>query len=184
MSSFFTLRSFKNIFMITIYLSNVNSIDEKSYKKITDNLDLHTLTCPKCSKHNFVRHGYYMRTLKYRNTSIKLRILRVKCISCGSTHAILLYFIVPYSQNSMEIHLKAIQTEYIDDFLEWIQWSEDIAEYSFYFIRWRYRKYWKERIFSENISFDSDLVRRCFDAFSLQFMQIKCTRNIFCIEST
>ena len=177
MSSFLLSRSFKNIYMITIYLSNVNSIDAETYTKITDNLNLHSLTCSKCHKHDFVRHGYYVRTLKFRNSSIKLRILRVRCLSCGATHAILLYFIVPYSQYSLEIHLKAISSRHIDDFLEWIEWNSTLAEYSFYYIRWQYRTYWKERIFSENISFDSSLVHRCFKIFSLQFMQIKCTRN-------
>lgn len=119
--------------MITICLPNVNSIDAETYKKITDNLNLNSLTYSKCLKHTFVRHGYYVRTLKFRNSSVKLRILRVRCFFCETTHAILLYFIVPYSQHSLEIHLKAILFRHIDDFLEWIEWNLSLAEYSFYF---------------------------------------------------
>lgn len=50
-----------------------------------------SLICPKCKHHDFHRHGYYTRKVKYRRHSVTLRILRVKCMNCKSTHALLLY---------------------------------------------------------------------------------------------
>ena len=122
--------------------------------------------------------------MKYRNQKVSLRILRVKCLSCGSTHAILLYFIVPYSQYALEVHLKAIQSKYINSFLECIGWNENIAEYSYYYIRDQYHKRWKQLLISENISLWPNLFKDCFKHFSMQFMQIKCTKNIFIPLST
>lgn len=95
--------------MITVYKANVNQVDAESYKKfIPDSLNLYSLICPKCKHHDFQKHGYYTRKVKYRRHSVTLRILRVKCMCCKSTHAVLLYFIVPYSQYALEVHLKAL----------------------------------------------------------------------------
>ena len=112
--------------------------------------------------------------LNTENIQSLLRILRVKCMSCKSTHAVLLYFIVPYSQYALEVHLKALQLE----------WNEEINEYSYYYIRSQFQKYWKERLMSESMRLKTDLFKSCFKIFSLQFMQIKCTRNIFLSLST
>ena len=78
--------------MITVYKANVNQVDAESYKKFTESLNLYSLICPKCKHHDFQKHGYYTRKVKYRKHSVTLRILRVKCMSCKSTHAVLLYF--------------------------------------------------------------------------------------------
>jgi len=58
--------------------------------------------CPKCGRKLdvFVSHGTYERNLSiFLNSKIintKITVTRVKCKSCGSTHAILPHFIVPY----------------------------------------------------------------------------------------
>lgn len=113
-----------------------------------------------------------------------MRILRVKCMSCKSTHAVLLYFIVPYSQYALEVHLKALQSDFLNKFIDWIEWNEGINEYSYYYIRSQFQKYWKERLMSECMRLNPDLFKSCFKIFSLQFMQIKCTKNIFLSLST
>ena len=114
--------------MITVYKANVNQVDAESYKKFTETLNLYSLICPKCKHHDFQKHGYYTRKVKYRKHSVTLRILRVKCMSCKSTHAVLLYFIVPYSQYALEVHLKALQSDFLNKFIDWIEWNEDINE--------------------------------------------------------
>ena len=170
--------------MITVYKANVNQVDAESYKKFTDTLNLYSLICPKCKHHDFQKHGYYIRKVKYRKHSVTLRILRVKCMSCKSTHAVLLYFIVPYSQYALEVHLKALQSDFLNKFIDWIEWNEGINEYSYYYIRSQFQKYWKERLMSERMRLNPDLFKSCFKIFSLQFMQIKCTKNIFLSLST
>lgn len=117
--------------------------------------------------------------LNTENIQSLLRILRVKCMSCKSTHAVLLYSIVPYSQYALEVHLKALQSDFLNTFIDWIEWNEEINEYSYYYIRSQFQKYWKERLMSESMRLKTHLFKSCFKIFSLQFMQIKCTRNIF-----
>lgn len=165
--------------MITVYKTNVNQVDAESYKKFTESLNLYSLICPKCKHHDFQKHGYYTRKVKYRKHSVTLRILRVKCMSCKSTHAVLLYFIVPYSQYALEVHLKALQSDFLNKFIDWIEWNEGINEYSYYYIRSQFQKYWKERLMSESLELNPDLFKSCFKIFSLQFMQIKCTKIFF-----
>ena len=183
-NEFFLLSALTNKIMITVYKANVNQVDAESYKKFTETLNLYSLICPKCKHHDFQKHGYYTRKVKYRKHSVTLRILRVKCMSCKSTHAVLLYFIVPYSQYALEVHLKALQSDFLNRFIDWIEWNEEINEYSYYYIRSQFQKYWKERLMSESMRLNTDLFKSCFKFFSLQFMQIKCTRNIFLSLST
>ena len=62
-----------------------------------------TETCPCCKSTGECRiHGYYRRRLiDYYNGEIKssrIRVLRVKCKTCGHTHAVLPDIIVPYAQ--------------------------------------------------------------------------------------
>ena len=151
--------------MITVYKANVNQVDAESYKKFTESLNLYSLICPKCKHHDFQKHGYYTRKVKYRKHSVTLRILRVKCMSCKSTHAVLLYFIVPYSQYALEVHLKALQSNFLNKFIGWIEWNEDINEYSFYYIRSQFQKYWKERMVSESLELNPNLFKSCFKNF-------------------
>lgn len=59
-------------------------------------------TCPWCgSKGNCVSHGSYMRSmadLTYGKTAYgEICVLRLRCTSCGHTHAILPDVIIPYS---------------------------------------------------------------------------------------
>lgn len=176
----FYSRLFKNSFMITNKLKNVKRITQKYYDDFIDNLNLNSLSCPSdgCGHHDFVRHGYYERTVKFKGYSIRLRILRIKCKYCGSTHAILLDCMVPYSQLSLDIQNTIIACNHIDDFKEYMDSCLDLDESNFYYVRNQFKKYWKQRLLSLSISLKDDLVEKCFHYFSRQFMQIHCMRNI------
>jgi len=58
--------------------------------------------CPKCgATHYWIRHGYYSRSIcVIENNSyisdVRLELLRLKCTSCDSTHAILPADVIPY----------------------------------------------------------------------------------------
>jgi len=76
-------------------------------------------TCPKCrAKNSMIRHAYYNRNvilivdevLEYST----LNILRVKCKSCKSTHAILPGDIIPYKQFDY-LSFMAILEEYFSN---------------------------------------------------------------------
>lgn len=74
--------------------------------------DIHC-NCPKCkAKSNFSYHGSYNRNISFiRDNNVfdfKVSVTRVICNSCGSTHALLPNFIVPYKIFSRESFLYAI----------------------------------------------------------------------------
>lgn len=176
----FYSRPFKNSFMITNKSKSVKQISQDYYDEFIDNLNLNSLVCPNdgCGHHNFVRHGYYERTIKFKEYSVRLKILRVRCRGCGSTHAILLDCMVPYSQLSLNIQKIIIACDNIGDFEEYMDSNTDLDESNFYYVRNQYRKHWKQRLLSMGISLAGALVEQCFFYFSRQFMQIHRMRNI------
>lgn len=68
-------------------------------------------TCPKCgARERFHRHGTYFRHITYLSidgciVSEPIEILRLKCISCESTHAILPSDIIPFQVYSLPVVL-------------------------------------------------------------------------------
>lgn len=53
--------------------------------------------CPRCGAvGNFTGHGHYFRHLVSIGSCARLRIRRVRCASCGATHAVLPEGVVPY----------------------------------------------------------------------------------------
>lgn len=117
--------------------------------------------------------------LNTENIQSLLRILRVKCMSCKSTHAVLLYFIVPYSQYALEVHLKALQSDFLNTFIDWIEWNEEINEYSYYYIRSQFQKYWKERLISESMRLNPDLLKNCFKFFHYNLCRLNALEIFF-----
>lgn len=75
-----------------------NTLTQNHYNSLVNLINLNNLTCPNCGDHTFHHHGSYQRVIKDGVISRGLNINRIKCIACGSTHAIFLYPIVPFSQ--------------------------------------------------------------------------------------
>ncbi len=75
--------------------------------------------CPCCgSKHAFHRHGTYMRNLLIIENSIiteeTIEILRLLCTSCGHTHAILPWDVIPFQIYSASAILQIFFMFYIE----------------------------------------------------------------------
>ena len=75
--------------------------------------DIHC-NCPKCkAKSNFSYHGSYIRNISLireeKNYDFQVSVTRVICNSCGSTHALLPAFIVPYKIFSLDSILYVVQ---------------------------------------------------------------------------
>ena len=74
----------------------------------------HTMQeCPSChSKGNFIPHGFYKRNIidftGGKATYHKISVKRLKCQSCGHTHAVLPDLIVPYAQYSLFFLLRIL----------------------------------------------------------------------------
>ena len=101
--------------MITISQSKIKSvtqtaqgesITQAAYNEIIQRLAFHKLSCT-CGRHgDLVRHGYYNRSVKAALRSWVIRILRVRCKSCGKTHALLPESLVPYSSVTLKVHVE------------------------------------------------------------------------------
>mgnify|MGYP000323130372 CR=1 FL=1 len=96
------------------------SIDFNSYEeKILNKYKIFTYVCPKCgTKHALYRHGTYVRNISYyKNKCIvneKLKVLRLKCASCNSTHAILPKDIIPYCIYTYSCIMKILYEHFND----------------------------------------------------------------------
>jgi hypothetical protein len=100
--------------MIIDFNVNYNKYDDK----ILNNYSLFNYKCPKCgAEHAFIRHGSYERNIcfvekKCNIISKRMNILRLKCNSCKSTHAILPKDVVPYCIYSLSFILNVLTDYY------------------------------------------------------------------------
>jgi hypothetical protein len=103
--------------MLIDFAVNFNNYTEK----ILENYSAFHYVCPKCgAKHAFTRHGSYDRNLCYIDdlkniVDKRIKILRVKCSSCDSTHAILPNDIIPYCIYSFSFILNVLTGYYCDE---------------------------------------------------------------------
>ena len=157
----------------------IKSLTQKSYDKFIKNIDFHRLTCS-CGKSGLlVKHGYYKRNVKNNDGKVTLTILRVKCKSCGKTHAIFPECIVPYSQILLSDHISIINAYKTKSPFEPIMIANEfISQNNIIYIIKQYLQYWAERIPSFKILLDFSVSKQCLKNFKRQFMQIKCIPNI------
>ena len=98
--------------MIQLYLGKVNIFNEKNItncksqikqleKQIIEyenNYNYGYIECPKCRSTKLIYYGSYERYVIARKKELKIRIKRVFCKECASTHSIIPSFILPYYQ--------------------------------------------------------------------------------------
>ncbi len=174
--------------MITIKVKEDNPLTQEFYNNILCDLQFHRLTCPTC-RHSacLYVHAYYKRYIKREGSKFPVKICRVRCSFCGSTHALLPSSIVPYSQLSLCDHAAAAAASLgiapTSDVLR----EDNQLDYSSlrYSVR-QFRRHWEQRILSFSLSLHdlNDLVSGCFMNFCRQFMQNKRTPNILLINTT
>lgn len=173
--------------MITITVEDCNYISKELYESTINNLQLHQLKCSCGHCGCLTIHGYYYRSAKNPEGTIRLRIQRVKCSECGATHSIHLALIVPYSQIPLVDQQKIIQAyEQGEDPRDVVPEGSDIDENNIKSVLRSWRRHWKERLRSESISLTSvlELVSQCFSLYSAQFMQIHRTFNTLYVKTT
>lgn len=173
--------------MITITVKDCNYISKDIYESVINFLPFHRLKCS-CGHHGCLTiHGYYSRFVKNPDGKTLLRICRVKCSECGTTHALLLSSMVPYSQIPL-----AVQQEIILLYEQGVILhnvcpdNPDVDENNVKSILRSYRRHWKEKLLAEKILLTPlrELVHRCFLFYSAQFMQIHRTVNILFFSPT
>lgn len=73
-------------------------------------------TCPKCKEKRLIRYASYNRNvLSFEGDSLEcrmLRILRLRCKNCGSTHAVLTADMVPFLAYSLPCILVVLQAAF------------------------------------------------------------------------
>ena len=95
-------------------------IDLKGYmENISNNYIDFDYICPKCgAQHAWHRHGFYERHVLYlENDTLQehsLKVLRLQCISCNATHAILPNDIIPYSIYGLTAFLQITSKVFIN----------------------------------------------------------------------
>lgn len=105
--------------MIILNLNKNNSFFEKTsqnmqktVKQYAETCNFGSLECPHCHSTNIIRWGFYQRNIYFFDdnniSSLIIDIQRVRCKSCGKTHALLPFGIIPYKQFSDEIISKII----------------------------------------------------------------------------
>lgn len=68
-------------------------------------------TCPQCgTAGNFTGHGGYERWFDNGSDARRVRVNRVKCRSCGKTHALIWHNMVPYKLRSEELNLRVFRS--------------------------------------------------------------------------
>lgn len=166
--------------MITIPIEDCNSFSQKSYDDYVFGLQIHMMKC-KCGHRGCMTlYGHYTRNLKILGLLLSLVIQRVKCSSCGRTHALIPSLIVPYSQiprkDQQEILKLSEEGKSAAPVL--VQNCQIDESHVRHIIR-RFKAHWKERIFSLGLSLHDQLTEECISVYSLQFMQIHRTWNSF-----
>lgn len=175
--------------MIQICTTYYSPLLQENYDNFIESLNFSSLSCSKCNyQGNCTRHAFYTRNIVTTDGKVPIRILRVQCGQCGSTHALLPDWIVPYSQILLVDHLEIISRYEDGESPHRIKASNpEIDTWIVVHIIKQYLNHWKYRLRSNSISLSlhtKQLVRACFKHHSRQFMQIKCTLNSLFIPTT
>lgn len=166
---------FVHTIMITIFLRNCNWISQSFYDSVIFDLPFHQLTCSCSHSACLSIHGYYNRNVKLPSGTIRLRVCRVKCSECGTTHALLLSSMVPYSQISFsDQQMICYYYEKGQDASEICERNPSIDENNVKAVLRNYRRHWREKLRALKICLfpPDDLIQSCFSNYSSQFMQI------------
>jgi len=154
--------------MISLNYGKFN-IDIEAYNKLVANLEVGTISCPYCKQASMVRHGYYTRYINISGKHIDLNILRIRCKTCGKTHAVLPSFVVPYLHHSIEKLQTMIITGKVDE-------NSTSIDYETKLIR-KIKKLWMPILISFGLEIKSKLSELFFSASHKVmrcFMQIHC----------
>lgn len=106
------------IFDLFCKLNEIKISDQEWFDKTVEKSNFLGQVCPYCnSKEQMIPHDTYSRymiTIKgNRIESVLLRIPRVKCTSCGHTHAVLPEMLIPYSSYSLRFVLTVLKDYFL-----------------------------------------------------------------------
>lgn len=168
--------------MITLFSNECKSISQKSYNRIIDQVPIHRIQCTCGCRGSLVRHGFYHRMIKSTAGTLRLKVLRLRCNTCGITHALLPLEVVPYSQVSLTCQIAILRYRISSPEMEQMRNANpDLDESCISRIRRKFRKHWAERLRAERLVVQMELrqlVKACFAAYGKQFLQIRAGINL------
>lgn len=100
MKSFLHIKA-KKIETIISYFDN--HLWNVGIQKIIQSLNFNEISRPKCNSRGLRAHASYSRHVDFFKRSHKVTIQRLRCSSCGSTHAVLIEDMIPYSVASYDL---------------------------------------------------------------------------------
>lgn len=151
-----------NIFLEKRF-KKINKLDikqlEELIKEYENELNYEYMECPKCKCSKLISYGSYERNIGCGNEYKKIRIKRVQCKECGSTHAIIPSFIKAYFQYESSfidfimllINVKKIQKRKIENKMNL---SRQLMR--------KWEKRFKEHETRLNVTFDSNDLEEIF----------------------
>lgn len=106
-----------NSFLIIFLTMIINDFLKNITKYLDLGKEIPTLPiygCKSCGYEGMLhRHGYYSRNVITKYYIKRINILRVKCPSCGKTHAILPSFLIPYYQYSLDFIFECLYLSFV-----------------------------------------------------------------------
>lgn len=100
--------------MIILYSKKINTNLKKTIQNYLNTVNFGHLECPNCHSHDLIRWGYYERNVIFFSNdkndieSSIIKIQRIRCKSCGKTHALLPFGIIPFKQFTDEVISKIL----------------------------------------------------------------------------
>jgi len=164
--------------MIAKKLAAVKKNFQKHYDLYVGSLDLTKKQCSCMAAGCFVIHGYYLRYIKVAFLLYDITIVRVKCKSCGKTHAILPSWIVPHSQILLEDMIEMI-TAYEEGTVYKINNNYKITRKDVNYIIKKYKRHWKDRLLAiadgpvTEFLRSPGLIQKVYSFYKSAFLQIK-----------
>lgn len=162
---------------------NPESFCQKLYEQILFIFELliRQSVCPKCGCSGCLsKYGTYTRKLHTNSGEcIPLRIQRYRCSGCGSTHAVLLSFIIPFIQVSVPDACTIIEAE-DNETIEKLMILTGIDTGKVHAIRERFRSDWADKIPHPSSFTLSALMTHCLRKYNRWFLQKQdSTRRLF-----
>lgn len=168
--------------MITLIDLEFKNLTQEKYDDLIDRLPLYQIQCSCGHAGGLVRHTHYYRKLKRRKGTISLKVLRVKCKYCGTTHAILCEQIVPYEQIPVNLQQEMILFKMGSSRIQKVmEGNPEITESDIRAVKRRFKQQWKERLLTMGHRITDrleDLIQSAFSIFHRQFMQIRRGINL------
>lgn len=125
--------------------------------------------------HKFQYYAKYSRRLTILDQDIRLTIKRVYRKDCHAD-AVLLSFMVPYSNRTVNDFLAILAEDHIQSFTV-PDTGNSFGYDAVRLIRWKFRQSWQKILSANQIALDLNITTACFSLLGRQFLQNRKLRS-------